>query len=76
MRCVALVMAARSVAVKLLDLDPQGRRFDPRCGHDEIHTAVGALEQGPTLLQGVCLLLGLINCKLLWIKATAKGHVM
>ena len=28
--------------VKLLDLDPQGRRFDPRCGHDEICAAVGA----------------------------------
>ena len=30
-----------SVVVKLLDLDPQGRWFDPRCGHDKICTAVG-----------------------------------
>ena len=35
------------VVVKLIDLDPQGRWFDPWCGHDEICTAVGALEQGP-----------------------------
>ena len=29
----------------------------------------------PTLLQGVCLLLSLINCKSLWIKVSAKLHV-
>ena len=37
--------------VNLLDLDPQGRWFDPWCGHNKIYTAVGplskALEQGP-----------------------------
>ena len=62
---------ACSVAVKLMDLDPQGRWFDPWCGQDKICTAVGPLSKAlnPTLLQGVCLLLSLINCKSLWIKA-------
>ena len=43
-----------SVVVKLLDLDPQGRWFDPWCGHDKICTAVGPLSKAlnPTLLQG------------------------
>ena len=70
--------AACSVVVKLLDLDPQGRWFDPWCGHDKICTAVGPLSKAlnPTLLQGVCLLLSLINCKLRWIKESAKLHVM
>ena len=65
---------ACSVAVKPLDLDPQGRWFDPRCGHDKIRTAVGLLSKAlnPTLLQGVGLLLSLINCKSLWIQASAK----
>ena len=46
------------------------RWFDPWCGHDKICTAVGPLSKAlnPTLLQGVCLLLSLINCKSLWIK--------
>ena len=59
-------------------LDPQGRWFDPWCGHDKICTAVVPLSKAlnPTLLQGVCLLLSLINCKSLWIKASAKWHVM
>ena len=35
--------AASSVVVKLLDLDPQGRWFDPWCGHDKICGAVGPL---------------------------------
>ena len=63
-----------SVVVKLMDLDPQGRWFDPWCGQDKICTAVGPLSKAlnPTLLQGVCLLLSLINCKSLWIKASAK----
>ena len=70
--------SACSVVVKLLDLDPQGRWFDPWGGHDKICTAVGPLGKAlnPRLLQGVCLLLSLINCKLLWIKASAKLHVM
>ena len=48
--------------------------FDPWCGHDKICAAVGPLRKAlnPTLLQGVCLLLSLINCKSLWIKASAK----
>ena len=47
-------VTACSVAVKLMDLDPQGRWFDPRCGHDKISTAVGPLSKAlnPTLLQG------------------------
>ena len=65
--------AARSPAVKLRDLDPQGRRFDPWCGHVEICTLSKALD--PTLLQGVRLPLNLINCKPLWIKASAERHV-
>ena len=66
--------AACSVVLKLLDLDPQGRWFDLWCGHDKICTAVGPLSKAlnPTLLQGLCLLTTLINCKLLWIKASAK----
>ena len=46
---------ACSVVVKVMDLDPQGRWFDPRCGHDKICTAVGPLSKAlnPTLLQGV-----------------------
>ena len=46
-----------SVVVKLLDLHPQGRWFDPWCGH-KICTAVGPLSKdlNPTLLQGKCLL--------------------
>ena len=75
---IAKAGAACSVAVKLRDLDPQGRWFDPRCGQDKIRAAVGPLSKAlnPTLLQGVCLLLSLINCKSLWIKASAKWHVM
>ena len=70
--------AVCSVVVTRLYLDPQGRWFDPRCGHDKICTAVGPLSKAlnPSLLQGVCLLLSLINCKLLWIKASAKWHVI
>ena len=66
--------AACSVAVKLLDLDLQGRWFDHWCGHEKICTAVVPLSKAlnPTLLQGVCLLLSLINCMSLWIKASAK----
>ena len=47
-------VAACSVVIKLLDLDPQGWWFDPRCGHDKICTAVGPLSKAlhPTLLQG------------------------
>ena len=46
--------AACGVVVKLLDLDPQGRWFDPWCGHGKICTAVGPLSKAlnPTLLQG------------------------
>ena len=53
---------ACSVVVKQLDLDPQGRWFDPWWGHDKICTAVGPLSKAlnPTLLQAVCLLLSLI----------------
>ena len=42
------------VAVKLLDLDPQGRWFDPWCGHDKIRTAVGPLSKAlnPTFAPG------------------------
>ena len=74
----AFFLATCSVAVKLLDLDPQGRWFDPWCGHDKICTAVGPLSKAlnPTLLQGECLLLSLINCKSLWIKALDKCNVM
>ena len=66
-----------SIVVKLMDLDPQGRWFDPWWGQDKICTAVGPLSKAlnPTLLQGVRLLLSLINCKSLWIKASAKLHV-
>ena len=48
------------------------------CGHDKICTAVGPLSKAlnPTLLQGVCLLRSRINCKSLWIKASAKLYVM
>ena len=48
--------AACSVAVKLMDLDPQGRWFDPWSGQDQICTAVGPLSKAlnATLLQGVC----------------------
>ena len=35
--------AACSVAVKPLDLDPQGRWFDPRCGHAEMRQLLGPL---------------------------------
>ena len=70
--------AACSIVVKLLDLDLQGRWFDPWCGHTKICTAVGPLSKAlnPTLLQGVFLLLSLMNCKSLWIKVSAKSHVM
>ena len=46
--------AACSVAVKLLDLDPQRQGFDPWCGQGKICTAVGPLSKvlNPTLLQG------------------------
>ena len=66
--------SACSVAVKLMDLDPQGRRFDPWCDRDKSRTAVGHLSKAlnPALFQGVCHLLSLINCKSLWIKASAK----
>ena len=69
---------ACSIVVKVLDLHLQGRWFDPWCGHDKICTAVGLLRKAlnPTLLQGVYLLLSLINCKSPWIKASAKRHVM
>ena len=68
--------ATCSIVVKVLHLHPQGRWFDPWCGQDKICTAVGPLSKAlnPTLLQGVCLLLSLINCKSLWIKASAKLH--
>ena len=65
-----LARAACSIVVKLLDLDPQGRWFDPWCGHGKICTARPLTN--PPLLQGVCLLLSPINCKSLWIKASAK----
>ena len=63
--------------VKVLDLDPQGWWFDPWCVHDKICSTVGPLSNAlhPTLLQRVCLLLSLINCKLLWIKASDKCNV-
>ena len=66
---------ACSVVVKLLDLDLQGH---PWCGQDKICTAVGPLSKAvnPTLLQVVCLLLSIINCKSLWIKASANCNVM
>ena len=35
--------------VKVLDLDPQGRWFDPWCGHDKICTAVGPLSKALNL---------------------------
>ena len=75
---ILLVVYSCSVVIKLLDLDSQGRWFDPCCGHDKICTAVGALSRAhnPTLLQGVCLLLSLINCKSLWIKTSAECYVM
>ena len=65
--------AACSVVAKLLDLDLQGRWLNPWCGHSKISTAVGPLSKAliPTLLQGVCLLLSLINCKSLWIKSVS-----
>ena len=70
--------AACSVVVKLLDLDPQGQWFNPWPGHDEICTAVGPLSKAlnPTILQGECLRLSLINGKSLWIKVSAKCNVM
>ena len=51
--------------IKLLASDLQGRWFDHWCGHDQICTTVGPLNKAlnPILLQGVCLLLSLINCK-------------
>ena len=57
-----------------LEHDLDGWWFDPWCGQDKICTAVGLLCKAlnPTLLQGVCLLLSLIKCKSLWIKASAK----
>ena len=60
---VCSLWAACCAMGKLFDLDPQGRWFDPN-DHDKICTAVGPLSQAliPTLLQGVCLLLSLINC--------------
>ena len=50
--------------VKLLALDPQGRWFNPCYGHDKICTAFGPLSKALNrpLLQGVFLLLSLINC--------------
>ena len=47
-----LSRAACSVVVKLMDLDPQGRWFNPWCGRDHICTAVGPLSKAlnPTLL--------------------------
>ena len=36
MTVLIFVGAACSVVVKLLDLDPQGRWFDPWCGHDKM----------------------------------------
>ena len=41
-------------------------------GHDKTWTAVGPLSIAP----GACLLLSLINCKSLWIKVSAKWHVL
>ena len=69
-----LTKAACSVVVKLIDLDPQGRWFDPSCGPEKICSAVGPLSKAldPTLFQGVCILLSQINCKSLWIQASAK----
>ena len=50
---ICVKLAASSVVVKLMDLDPrgrwfdpwcgQGRWFDPWCGQDKISTAVGPL---------------------------------
>ena len=42
----------QQLSIPLLDLDPQGRWFDPWCGHDKICTAVGPLSKAlnPTLL--------------------------
>ena len=65
--------AACSVVGNLLDLDPQGRWFDPWCGHDKICTAAQLLT--PQWPEGGCLLLSLINCTSLWIKV-AKCNVM
>ena len=50
---LAVEGAACSVVVKLMDLDPQGRGFNPMCGHGKICTAVGPLSKAlnPTLLQ-------------------------
>ena len=47
--------AACSVVVKLLDLGPQGRSFDPWWGHDKICSAVGPLSNAlnPTLQGGM-----------------------
>ena len=58
-----VIRAACSVVVKLMDLDLQGWWFDPWCGQDKICTAVGplSLALNPTLLQGVCLLLTLMQ---------------
>ena len=59
---ISTIGAACSIVVKLLDLDPQGRSFDPWCFHNKICTAVGPLSKAlnPTLLQGVCLLLSML----------------
>ena len=70
--------AACAVVIKLLDLNRQGWWFDPWCGHNKIYSAVRPLSKAfnPGLLQGICLLLSLINCKSLWIKTSAKWHVI
>ena len=50
------------------------RKVGGACGQDKICTAAGPLSKAlnPTLLQGACLLLSLINCKSLLKKASAK----
>ena len=62
--------------VKVLDLELQGRWFNPWCGHDKICTAVGPLSKAfnPALLQEE--MSPVINSKLFWIKASAKCNVM
>ena len=55
LQAVQAVGAACSVVVKLMDLDPQGRWFDPWCDHDKICTAVGPLSvalNGPHCSRG------------------------
>ena len=51
--CLVVVEgAACSVVVKLMDLDPQGRWFDPWWGQDKICPAVGPLSKAPHCSRG------------------------